>query len=254
MAGRVGHAFARGAGASDDRPFVGEFVVDARAAGEGDGEDGEKGDCSFHATTVAEMVDARQLFRYRSGMSRFLDRLLIALIVVACLGLLVLVAKSGATTIVAPAGSPFQRWVDEAKVPTPEVTLTVVETPGPHGCPGRTLDYPACTAEQTVWISQEAQAPRQVFLHELGHNVDALMPEWMRARFMAIMGLTGPWRLEGEPAPLGPNELFANVYAECAVKPYVRPGWHNGPGPIYGRDPYGGVDRHDRVCRMLARL
>lgn len=164
------------------------------------------------------------------------------------------------TTIIAPAGSPFQAWADEAKVPTPEVTITVVEVEGEDACPSRAgYSYEACTvpSESTIWFSTRllgSEFERQVFLHELGHNADAdLATERIRARFEEIMGRSGPWVLEGEPAPYGPDELFADVYAQCAVKPYVQPGFH-GESLIFNADPKGGAKRHNQVCHLLAHL
>ena len=64
------------------------------------------------------------------------------------------------TTIVEPAGShfPYQRWIDEAKIPTPAINITLEETSMPFGCPGRTTSYVACTtpSEGRIWIAPEA--------------------------------------------------------------------------------------------------
>lgn len=184
---------------------------------------------------------------------------LCCLIAIAALGF---AASAQAVTIIEPpdAHFPYQRWAEEAKMPTPGVSLEVIETGADHGCPGHDLNYPACTSPQlgTIWAAPEvlaAHGPRLIFWHELGHNVDVdLLQPWMRERFMALFGLSGPWRIEGEPEPYGPNERFADVWAECALKPRLAPRAGLGPGPIYGAEPMGGRRIHNAVCRMLAKL
>jgi hypothetical protein len=114
---------------------------------------------------------------------------------------------------VAPAESrfPYQRWVDEAKVPTPDVTLTVVESNEP--CNGRR----ACTIpeEGMIWLGPEygALETHRDFLHELGHNFDDdVMTPGARARFRALSRHPSiPW---AEP---GLAELFAETYRQCAL-------------------------------------
>lgn len=178
-----------------------------------------------------------------------------------CAFLVAVASASAHTTIIEPMGShfPYQQWVDESKMPTPDVTITVIETEYGHGCPSRESDYVACTipSEALIWIAPaEVTKPREVFLHEVGHNVDARMPEWMRVRYMAIMDFEGVWSVQAEPAPITPSERFAASYSECAVKPYIplaATRWL-GVGPIFQGMPTGGIVAHNRACRMLARL
>jgi hypothetical protein len=188
---------------------------------------------------------------------------LVGILAAAALVLLFAAKASAQTTILAPAGTPFQAWVDEAKMPTPDTTITVVEVEGPQGCPGAPFDYAACTipSDRMIWLGGEVTGnyfERPTFLHELGHNVDVdMLAEWMRTRFMAIMDLSGEWivRVEGQPkSPRSPDEIFANVYAQCAVKPYIRPGFHVGEGTVFGADPEGGAKRHNQACRLIERL
>lgn len=176
--------------------------------------------------------------------------------ILIAVGVLAVLAPSAAAnaTIVEPEGGhyPYQRWVDEAKVPTPDGAITVVETSADHGCPGRELNYDACTkpAERLIWFSPDAAAgePREIFLHEIGHNVDHyLLPTWMRVRFMVILRLSGTWQELAEPQPYTPAEVFADTYAECALRPYYSP-------RHLGFQPRGGAVNHNRICRMLARL
>ena len=177
------------------------------------------------------------------------------ILLTALIALVVPAAAQAHTTIIEPGGShfPYQRWADESKIPTPDASLTVVETDAAHGCPGRELNYVACTApwENVIWLAPEAIAgdkPRLTFLHELGHNADAdLLPQWMRNRFMEVLRLSGPWVVEAEPKPYSPDEEFADVYAQCAVDPCV-------PPQHLGIQPLGGPVTHNKICRMLAHL
>lgn len=117
--------------------------------------------------------------------------------------------------IVAPAGSPYQRWADEAKVPTPSVTLTVIEEPCPTYLAGGS-EALACTMRgtNTIWMSPEAWSPKETFFHELGHNFDYYdLTEWERNRFRGLVHDYRPW----EANPEGPNEGFAAAYALCAM-------------------------------------
>lgn len=167
------------------------------------------------------------------------------------------------TTIFEPPAAhfPYQGWVSRAQVPTPDISLAVIETAAPNGCPDRMLDYLACTApwEETVWLAPEAIAgenARMTFYHELGHNVDHwVLPEWARLRFMRSMKLAGPWVTEGEPKPVdSPDEVFADVWAECAWRAKVPTGPQLGFGPILQSQPIAGAVRHNRLCQMLSRL
>lgn len=190
--------------------------------------------------------------------SRFYGAMVLAVALLA----MPLAAASAHTTIIEPPGShfPYQRWVEEAKEPTPDITLTIIETNGADGCPVRALDYAACTSpsEGIIWISPEDASrvfPRQLFYHEIGHNVDGdMLTPWMRERFMALFNLGGEWRVEGEPPPYSPNEQFADVWAQCAYKPRISTQPHWGVGPIWQAAPIGGAILHNRICRMFARF
>lgn len=171
-----------------------------------------------------------------------LSRLLVGL---ACLAVFPGVAQAH-TTIVEPVGShfPYQQWVDEAKVPTPNVTLTVEE----EGCPG--AEAPACTepGAYTIWDAAEYK-PRKVFYHELGHNFDYyVLPEWARVRFSRLTGNSRDWSAD----PSGPNEMFAEAYARCAIT-----------GPDFRGDPnlmitgnLGGIRQttYRAICRLILRF
>lgn len=184
--------------------------------------------------------------------------LVIALCLAVCPG------SASALTVVEPAGShfPYQRWAEASKMPTPEATIEVIETGAEKGCPNREMNFAGCTrpSEGKVWLAPELIAggyPRGTFYHEVGHNVDfLLLPEWMRLRFMAILEMEGSWDADIEKVSYWPpSEKFAQVYAECAIKPVILT-WENklGLGPIFGGEPIGGRHRHNQLCRMLKRL
>lgn len=186
--------------------------------------------------------------------------------VLLAIGLLVPAGAQAHTTITEPVGShfPYQQWVDEAKVPTPEVTIAVIETSAEWGCPDAGHNVAACAVGaplDRIYIAPEAAArvsPRKTFYHELGHFADYdSLEEWMRSRFMELLRLAPPWRPGPEDASTAPDEVFADSYAQCAMLPYL-PRHYRGPregvfeyGPIFREDPIGGRLTHNKVCRMV---
>ena len=133
------------------------------------------------------------------------------------------VASAG-TTIIEPEGSyhPYQRWIDHALAPTPEITIKVVEQWPPCG------DYEvggfgplACTyyrpppqlSEIDLGWKESAFWAKGSFFHELGHLFDiTVLPEWKRVRFQELGHANGmPWD-EG-----GFAEEFAEGYAACSL-------------------------------------
>jgi hypothetical protein len=120
----------------------------------------------------------------------------------------------GHTTIVAPEGShfPYQRWVNEAQVPTPDVTLNVVEVPWPCG------DAAACTDGATIEFAPDiyrSEAP-YVFFHEIGHVYgDAVLSEAQRQWFVNRTDGTAWIGLPDETRDR--DEWFADAYAFCAL-------------------------------------
>jgi hypothetical protein len=183
-----------------------------------------------------------------------MKRVLLLAVVVVALG--ATEAQAHTTITCEPCSYPYQQWVDEAKVPTPDVTLTVVEVTDSNGCPTRVLAYTGCTSEQLIWLDPQAAYPRHLFFHEVGHNFDTdLLPAWGRERFMSLYGLSGEWQVDTEPAPTEtPSELFAEVYAGCAILPHVSARHTLGRWPIYGAQPLGGRGRYNRACRMIDRF
>ena len=143
------------------------------------------------------------------------------MVLTALVALAVPTAAQAHTTIIEPEGShfPYQQWVDEAKVPTPDITLTLIEAP----CPEEDEVFYACMgrAEQTIWVNLEMMGrrdawPRAIFYHEIGHFFDYLdLPEWARLRFREIRHSGRPWVDEGKFEGL--EEVFADSYSGCAL-------------------------------------
>lgn len=121
------------------------------------------------------------------------------------------------TAIVPPAGAlyPYQQWADESRVPTPDVTLSVVEDSS--GCGGEGL---RCTSAGTftMWIAPWLdgwRGARKAFHHELGHNFDYyVMSDLDRAAFAALLKDPRPW----DEAPSSLKEKFAEAYKWCALR------------------------------------
>lgn len=159
-------------------------------------------------------------------------------------------AAQARTTIIAPAGSktPYQRWVDESKIPTPSITLTIIES----GCPSSEDFAWACTQQGsfTIWVGAEGR-DRWTFYHELGHNFDYyVLSVWARTRFQRITNtLTLPWQFEGTD----PAERFAETYAHCAERGVNSIG---DPNLAIRGEGMGGMRNKEvrRLCRMVANV
>jgi hypothetical protein len=122
------------------------------------------------------------------------------------------------TTIIEPTGShhPYQQWVDEARVPTPAGTITVVESTLDCGEPDL-----GCTDGTTIWV--EWPANRFTFLHELGHLFAFQHPE--------LAAFT--------------SERFANSYSLCARLTRIAPGWN------YLNDEGMRGSRLQKICEAI---
>ena len=181
--------------------------------------------------------------------------------------LLVAGAARGSTRLATELGKvpqPYQRWVDGARAPTPDVSITLMFQP----CPGLPRAR-GCVfddgAPAKIYLNLRhlatARVRRYVLLHEIGHYLDFLyLRDRDRDRFRRILGIHAPWRRSRSlppdfhptaytPGP--PSEVFAQAYAECAVK-----------GPEIPRRPrrpiryrYRPTPRqHHRACRLVAAV
>lgn len=138
-----------------------------------------------------------------------------------CGGFAMLAAASpaAATTLARPDGTPWvgtwQRWVDQALLPTPAGRVTLI----PDRCPAYATDRDsvgcAYLAERVIYVRRDHRERRLTLLHELGHIVEhEQATDQERAAWAASQGLQ--W---GDVA----RERFANAYADCARWP--APSW-----------------------------
>ena len=162
------------------------------------------------------------------------------------LALLAPPARAG-SAVVSPAESemPYQVWIDAAAVPTPDVTIEVLEVAddpcggGAAACEvgGQYFDdgIPRIWLDRR-WFSREPTRPR--FLHEVGHVFDdEVLREIDRHRYTQMIGLRGHWYYQDEDSP---GERFAESYRRCALGLKEAPSicrlirgayWRAGAGP-----------------------
>jgi hypothetical protein len=159
---------------------------------------------------------------------------------------------------------PYQRWADLARVPTPVAEIRLLFRP----CPGLPRSR-GCVFDNglapTIYLNPDkltsARLSHFVFLHEVGHYFDFLhLRPRDRDRFRRTLGLRGPWRrtspLPPDYRPTAhshgpPSEVFAQAYAECAVKGPEIPRRPRRPMRYrYRPSPW----QHHRVCRLIATV
>jgi hypothetical protein len=156
-------------------------------------------------------------------------------------------AAAEASTVIDPqAGAfPYQQWVERAKVPTPDVTIRLFEEPCPFELAQEFAN--ACTGKGTyeIWMNPEG-GTRERFYHELGHNFDYYeLGRWASRQFRKVIGDTRPWRTEPGEIGLSPHEIFAEAYAQCALKRRIKRAVIQLP-PIKI-----GPHRHDQTCELI---
>lgn len=169
----------------------------------------------------------------------------VALILVLALTLAGASEAGAHTTIIEPPGShyPYQQWVDEARVPTPNATITLFEDES--GCAGQGI---RCTAQGAfaIWLTpwiDDWRMVRRAFLHELGHNFDYYeLSDPARFEFGSLLGDRRPWATAPNPA----KEKFAEAYMWCALRVRIRRppnewGYRYRPTPRL----------HSQVCRLI---
>lgn len=154
-----------------------------------------------------------------------------------------------AVTLTDPHGTisqPFQAWADAAKVPTPDARIVVDR--GVGGCGDATVG--GC-ASRSGWIAVRDTGDwhemHSVFLHELGHEFDFRMPEWKRDTFGRIVGVPGPWYVDQPHVKFSHSELFADLYATCAVSRKPRERVVSANGELF----YLTTRDLLRVCRLI---
>lgn len=107
------------------------------------------------------------------------------------------VSFAGASTTISTESDPsrpWARWIEKSRMPSPNLTLTVVGTHCPDG------GYNGCTypGTTTIYVARGGghRAVRMIFLHELGHQFDYALPAGSH-----------PYD----------RETFAEIYRQCAM-------------------------------------
>jgi hypothetical protein len=162
--------------------------------------------------------------------------LLVAAVVLA------LAAPAHASTTISSEHPRYQRWVDEALVPTPETTVVVSESA--ESAPCRPFGA-GCADGDRIWVNPRDPYLRAVFLHELGHVFEHhYLDDSVRAQFQRITADDRAWSGPWNP----PREQFAEAYSMCAR-------WAERPRRIrmwmYGWKP--SPPEHRQACRLIRR-
>jgi hypothetical protein len=109
------------------------------------------------------------------------------------LGLVLWAVPAQASTVIQSPNPIYQKWVDRARVVTPEITIEVVE--GPCYTP---VPNDGCTAPgMPIYLTPGGDDWQRTFYHELGHQFDY------------VTGASAAWGWG--------TERFAEVYAVCAT-------------------------------------
>jgi hypothetical protein len=115
------------------------------------------------------------------------------------------IAAKAEATIVNPDGSPaiaYQRTLDRSLMPSPDVVVTVHEARCPDGSR-------PCMIGRDIYLPSYQPT---TFLHEMGHEFDLSMTDWLREKFAAAERERRPW-------DAGANSLleqFAEAYRLCS--------------------------------------
>lgn len=185
-------------------------------------------------------------------------RLLVVLLPALCC--LVFAGGAGAnTTIIEPPEShyPYQQWADEAKMPTPNVPVQIIEMSGTDPAWPCKTEYgyepEACVLSLTGEIFLDTARlvqPRRVVYHELGHIFDArALTDADRERFATLIEFPAePWLSSAYHGTAG--EIFAEAYAECASVG-ARIGTFN--GMIVPPHRLIGKRLHFQLCTLIER-
>lgn len=117
---------------------------------------------------------------------------------------------------------PYQRWIDESLMPTPDKEINIVEGTQEqlgHPCAGGEYEADACELWPGEIILNPATVNRGIFMHEVGHDFDDdYLLNWQHERFAQTIKIRLPWRYEEWDVHSGPSEYFAEIYSICAVR------------------------------------
>lgn len=150
------------------------------------------------------------------------------------------------TTVIMPLASsfPYQQWLEEAKAPTPNVTIEITDT---ARCEAVVV---GCTDGYSFIGLAGSRARRLIFLHEIGHIFEY---EYLRddpATRERIIRLAGHPKMVWWSWGTGPegafNEAFADAYAQCARTQRVNPRATYGTGTVAISGP-----RLRRICGLI---
>lgn len=155
-------------------------------------------------------------------------RIVVAAVSLTAIVLAAIAPAASAHTIIRCEGVcelPYQRFVDESLVPTPNVEVTVREQNPPCVVGGGFKPF-GCTfyepgAIEIVMLPHQWMM-RGTFFHELGHVYDdSEVQPWQREAFSELAVANGrPWGNE-LPWGEGVDEWFAEAYSLCARWPSV---------------------------------
>lgn len=112
---------------------------------------------------------------------------------------------------------PYQRWIDDMRVPLPPVKRIEIRHESCGGGPpdgGRSCIGSQPDGSLRISLADKGGAARRAFYHELGHAFDyRVLDEKGQQRFLAILGR--PDRVWTDP-PNAPSEQFAEAYGVAA--------------------------------------
>ena len=143
-----------------------------------------------------------------------------------------------ATTIAPGSGTsfPYQRWVDRAQVPTPDLTITVDERPDLSSSQDCFANVFGCAGIDGISLKIPAPRVAFTFRHELGHVFAFWTNDALTDAFAALT--------IRETQGIYDDELFADMYAICARRTPHRRTWE---GPIRR------VSDAQAICRLIRR-
>lgn len=148
----------------------------------------------------------------------------------------------------APGAAIYQGWVSEARVPSPDREITVIEE-GETPC----VFALACSNGETIWLAVPQAFDKATFYHELGQvfNFAYLLhdPE-LQNQYLSLIGRRQKeWGWESGGGTWSGTEWFADSYMQCARLSRIDPSWgyHDGSGLLIGW-------RLRNVCGWLRRF
>jgi hypothetical protein len=160
-------------------------------------------------------------------------------------------AMAFSTTLVARNGKVIHgkraRWLRQSRMPIVHGRIRLITS----GCPGRP-QFSGCVftrRPRTLYLRPNAQNPKSVIYHELGHTFDlTLFRRRDRRAFKRTLHLKGHGWFGGHGPP---SELFAEAYALCSRFGIRRPaagklGWTRS---VYNYRP--SRRQHRAVCRLI---